>query len=336
MSAHHVRAAFLQSCLEVVEELGVNISWLIDKAGLPENVLMEPESVVPLDVAVNLMEIAARETKCDHLGLLIGSRVGVKSLGILGVMLSSASTFHEGIKDTIKYTMLNTTGIKRILTVSDGIAVISSNYDSSKISISRQARQLTVSLMWGILSNLTVEPWRPISISFTFSEPKDRAFYRKLFKAHVYFNAEYDGIAFHKADLKMKLSTGDKQLHKIIANQLLNTEYSSSPSFIEEVRNYIAKNLELGITSQSEVLKYFPMELRTFQSRFKKYGTSYQEVLDEIRFKKAELYLADSSLKLYQMADLLGYKSGGAFSLAFKKRYEMTPSQWKNNFIGKN
>jgi len=334
MTAYHVRMAFLQSCLEVTEELGINTSWLMDKAGLSESLLMDPESFVPLDAAVNLIEIAATEAKCDHLGLLLGSRVGVKSLGILGLMLNSASTFHEGIKDTIKYAALNTTGINRNLTVNEGIAVISSNYDSSKISISRQARQVTVSLMWGILSYLTAEPWQPISISFTFSEPEDKAFYRKFFKTHVYFNAEYDGIAFHEADLKMKLLRGDKQLHKIIANQLVTLEYSSSPNFLEEVRNYIAKNLELGITSQSEVLKYFPMELRTFQNRFKKHGTSYQEVLDEIRFKKAELYLADSSLKLYQIADLLGYKSGGAFSLAFNKRYKMTPSQWKNNYLG--
>ncbi|KGJ86575.1 AraC family transcriptional regulator [Colwellia psychrerythraea] len=336
MTAHHVRAAFLKSCLEVVEELGVNTSLLLDNAGLSKDMLLEPESFVPLDTAVQVMEAAALEAKCEHIGLLIGSRVGLKSLGILGVMVHSASSFHEGLKDTIKYLSLNVTGLKRTLTINEGIAVLSSNYDSSKIGLSRQARQLTVSLMWAVLTNLTIEPWRPISISFTFSEPKDRVFYRKLFKTHIYFNAEYDGIAFHEADLKMKLATGDKQLHQIISNQVIKPEYTSAPNFIDEVKNYIAKNLELGITAQSEVLKYFPMELRTFQNRFKKHGTSYQEVLDEIRFKKAELYLADSSLKLYQIADLLGYKSGGAFSLAFNNRYKMTPSQWKKSFLSQN
>ncbi len=331
MSAYHIRAAFLLPCFEVIEELGVDPKALMKVVDLPSDIFDSPESIVPLSTSIDLVELAAKQSKCSHLGLLLGAKVSIQSLGLLGLLLRSASTFKAGINDIIKHLTLNMTGLKRSLTVERGIAVFSSTYDSPQIALSRQARQMSVSLGWSLLQSLSSERWQPISISFSFAEPEDAIFYRKFFKTRVYFNADYDGIAFHEADLKIELNSHDEYLHQTIAYQVAKMNESKHHNdFVEEVKSYVAKNLEIGICAENEVLKFFPMQKRTFQNKLKKEGTSYQIILDDLRFKKAELYLADSTLKMYQVADLLCYKSGGAFAFAFNKRYGMSPSQWKH------
>ncbi len=331
MSANHIRAAFLLPCFEVIEELGLDPKALIELVALSNDVFDSPESLVPLSAAIDLVEIAAKETKCHHLGLLLGARVSIQSLGLLGLLLRSASTFKAAINDIIKHLTLNMTGLKRSLTVDRGIAILSSAYDSPQIALSRQARQISISLGWNLIQSLSSERWQPISISFSFAEPEDAVFYRKFFKTRVYFNADYDGIAFHEADLKIELTSHDEYLHQTIAYQVAKmNENKHKNDFVEEVKSYVAKNLEIGLCSENEVLKFFPMQKRTFQNRLKEQGTSYQNILDDLRFKKAELYLGDSTLKMYQVADLLCYKSGGAFAFAFNKRYGMSPSKWKH------
>lgn len=331
MSAYHIRTAFLLPCFEVMKELGLDPKALISAVGLSSDIFNSPESVVPLSTAIDLVEIAANQSKCSHLGLLLGAKVSIQSLGLLGLLLRSASTFEAGANDIIKHLTLNMTGLKRSLTVDRGIAIFSSTYDSQQISLSRQARQISVALGWSLIQSLTSERWQPISISFSFSEPEDATFYRKFFKTRVYFNADYDGIAFHEADLKIVLNSHDEYLHQTIAYQVekmdKNKHYND---FVEEVKSYIAKNLEIGICSENDVLKFFPMQKRTFQNKLREQGTNYQTILDDLRFKKAELYLTDSALKMYQVADLLCYKSGGAFAFAFNKRYGMSPSKWKH------
>jgi len=331
MQAYYIRAGFFIPCMEVIKELGVNPLRIIKMVGISDNFIDSPEAVVPLETAINFVEIASKETKCDHLGLLLGSKVSIQSLGLLGLLIRSASTFEEGVNVIIKHLSLSVTGIRRSLVIDQGIAIYASTYESNQIALSIQARQLAVSLSWNLLKGLSSESWLPISISFSFSEPKDAAFYRKLFKTRVIFNGDYDGIAFHRADLNIKLNAEDAYLHQTISNQIdKNLENFEHNNIVDEVRIYISKNLEIGICSEDEVVKYFPLQKRTLQQKLKEFGTSYQKILDDLRFEKAEMYISSSTLKMYQIADLLCYQSSAAFSFAFSKRYGLSPSRWKN------
>jgi AraC-like DNA-binding protein len=331
MKAYYIRAGSLKPCIDLIKELGVDPLRLMKVVGISDNVIDSSDAVVPLESVIDLVELASKETKCEHFGLLLGSKVSIQSLGLLGLLIRSASTFEEGINVIIKHLSLSVTGVRRSLMVDSGVAIYSSTYESNKIALSRQARQVAVSLSWNLLKGLSSENWQPISISFSYSEPNDAAFYRKLFKTRVTFNGDYVVISFNQAYLKIKLNAEDVHLHQTISNQLTkNLEKIKHKNIVDEVKNYIAKNLEIGICSEDEVVKFFPLQKRTLQQKLKEFGTSYQKLLDNLRFEKAEMYLSSSTLKMYQIADLLCYQSSAAFSFAFSKRYGLSPSRWKN------
>jgi len=58
-------------------------------------------------------------------------------------------------------------------------------------------------------------------------------------------------------------------------------------------------------------------------------GTSYQEILDEIRRESAEAYLRGSSMSCSEVGYLLGFSEPAAFTRAFKRWRGLTPLEFR-------
>jgi len=51
----------------------------------------------------------------------------------------------------------------------------------------------------------------------------------------------------------------------------------------------------------------------------------------DTRMNLAREYLRHSQMPLTEVAGILGYENGSAFSRAFKRRHGMSPLQWRND-----
>ena len=72
---------------------------------------------------------------------------------------------------------------------------------------------------------------------------------------------------------------------------------------------------------------------RTYISRLlKKYaGKSFLEYLTDVRFKHVEKLIADDRYKQYEIAEMVGYKDFGYYIKVFKKRYGITPNEFRKH-----
>jgi AraC-like DNA-binding protein len=80
---------------------------------------------------------------------------------------------------------------------------------------------------------------------------------------------------------------------------------------------------EPGISSVAEALA---TSERSLQRRLQAEGSSFRDVVDEARHKLALPYLGDPNLSLTDVAYLLGYSEGAAFTRAFKRWTGLAPS----------
>ena len=67
----------------------------------------------------------------------------------------------------------------------------------------------------------------------------------------------------------------------------------------------------------------------------KLFGCTFSQLLNQIRFQKAHLFLKNSSLTVNQISKMLGYENPENFMRAFKKIHKMTPSQYRELYHGK-
>lgn len=99
--------------------------------------------------------------------------------------------------------------------------------------------------------------------------------------------------------------------------------------FVEYVRDWIHRHLDQDITlaELAEKLHYTPNYLSMLFKR--ETGKGFQEYLADCRLQRAALLLKDPSLRMIEIAQQVGYTNAKAFSIAFRKSYSLTPTEYR-------
>jgi AraC-like DNA-binding protein len=71
------------------------------------------------------------------------------------------------------------------------------------------------------------------------------------------------------------------------------------------------------------------MHRRTLNRRLKEHDTTFQQILDTVRFTVAKELLESSGVSLEEIASALGYGDIVSFIRAFKRWTGLTPGAWR-------
>ena len=128
-----------------------------------------------------------------------------------------------------------------------------------------------------------------------------------------------------------EIATYIKKLCKDIGDKLY-AENSGKSEMYDKFITYISANYmkEITLTGMSRDFGLSP----SYFSRFFKEitGKNYSEMINSYRVEKAkELICIEEEIKLFQVAELVGFASYKAFAEAFKKYAGMSPENYKKN-----
>ena len=99
---------------------------------------------------------------------------------------------------------------------------------------------------------------------------------------------------------------------------------------VTSVRRYIAENIQERLTL-NEVAAIFGISPNYLSQLFKKYSDmGFNEYVTSLKIKEAKNLLADSTYKVYEIADMLGFESAFYFSKVFKKVEGISPTEYQN------
>jgi AraC-like DNA-binding protein len=115
-------------------------------------------------------------------------------------------------------------------------------------------------------------------------------------------------------------------LQQYAADQLAGI--ASNPRFSERVRATIRSMPTLGDLSADTVAAQLSMSDRTLRRRLRDEGTSYQQVLDDVRAQLARRHLANAEHGIGEVARLLGFSDASAFTKAFRRWTGRTPADF--------
>jgi AraC-like DNA-binding protein len=75
------------------------------------------------------------------------------------------------------------------------------------------------------------------------------------------------------------------------------------------------------------------MHRRTLNRRLHAEGTTFQQVLDRVRFAVAKELIEDSRVSLHDIAAALGYAGLAPFMRAFRRWTGTTPGAWRQSAL---
>ncbi len=104
---------------------------------------------------------------------------------------------------------------------------------------------------------------------------------------------------------------------------------AATQTLYNQMLRYITENYHNRLTMQ-EMGKHFNYSVSTLSHLFLKHsGKSLPNYISDLRLSEAKWYLLNSQTSITEVAMFLGYNSSSYFSAAFKKKYGMTPKEFR-------
>jgi len=109
----------------------------------------------------------------------------------------------------------------------------------------------------------------------------------------------------------------------------IKEKYSYTP-VINSIVNYIERNCNIKDLSLEKTASLFRMS-PSYMSKLLKseIGNSFINILTKMRVQRAAALIGNSQIKMYEVAELVGYSNQYYFSRAFKKVMGLSPVQYK-------
>ena len=322
------RAAALVELVDVVSDLGGDPESLLADEGLRPSDLLDPERIIPATAVGRLILAGAEQTGHAHFGAILATRRDMRSyLGALGRLVWSAPNLGAALREFSKYIEIHITGSAWHLDVEGQLARFRNEFGRMP---AKQAVEHNLVLVHRLIKALTSGAWSPSFVYMTTPASRNDTYLRRLFNCPIAADAPFNGIEFHAADLERPLASADRQLSTILHGFVEQRLTGAKHDLVEEVTMLVEKNLISGACSIDAVARFLPYAKSTLQRKLAERGTSYQRILDGVRDRRACDALAYSDISIGQLSDALGYTNIDAFSRAFKKRFGVSPSAWRN------
>lgn len=326
-----VTASYLQPLLDTARERGLALDQLAQAAGLAPDALDPLPGCLSSRRYIALLEAGARLADDPFFGLHVGEKVGPSTYSAYGMLLLACDSFGHALQLTERYESLaHDLGHSRLAL--DGAQAhyewISHYPDAS--------RHLVESVYVGIRvfgSWLAGRPLLPLALSFQHPDPgHGDAEYLRVLGVAPGFDAPRHCATVDAALLAMPVPNADTSLYPLLlqhAERLLEERAARREDIVARVRAALLPRLAGGAARLAPVAAELGLSPRTLQRKLAEAGSSYQEVLDALRFGLAQDYLRRRELGLVDIAFLLGFQEQSAFTHAFREWSGMNPGAWR-------
>ena len=166
-------------------------------------------------------------------------------------------------------------------------------------------------------------------VHFMHKAPKDISFYQEVVQCPIAFDMPRNHVEFHPESIAKPLITRDPEKFAqsiSILDGLLNDE-NKSENFKAEITASIQAAMAGGQVSLSIVASRMNITERQLRNKMTSLKLSYRDMLEEAR-KQRFRQLHETGESFASIAQALAYNDQAAFNRAFKRWYNMTPSQY--------
>jgi AraC-like DNA-binding protein len=299
---------------------------MLASAGLAPDALDRPENRIPYEALGRLLRESAIRTRCAHLGLLVGRMCHLADLGLLGELVRNRATVGEALQSLVVHQHMNSGGGLAFLVERGGMVDLGYAIYHPGVTGTNQVYDSVLAAAFNFLRELCGTGYLPSEVFFPYSKPVDTTHYRNLFKVQPRFNAEFCALRFPAYWMELPVAGCDPERLRLAQERVANAD---PDRLIQQVYRALRVLLLQGKKSGDDLARMLSMHRRTLNRRLSGEGTTFQKVLDAVRFEVARQLLANSEVALDDVAATLGYAGVSPFMRSFRRWAGTTPGQWR-------
>ena len=327
----HAKAA--EKIVNAAAARGVNAERLCQTVNFDPAVLEDPDSRIPFAQLVSLYEKGAELTGDADFGLHIAESINLSAFDVVGYCALNSSTLGAAFARVARYHSIWTDGALFTLESAGETSAIVYRYVDASIREHRQDAEMTLGTVTALCRKIATPDFAAATVEFQHEAPADFSEHVRLFRCPVKFGAKENRLSFPASFLSLPIAKADASLCVLLdrhAEELL-AKYPPRDSLIDQVRNQITGEFRGGEPSLERIADQLGVTPRTLQRKLHELGTSYNDVLDQMRRQLAMRYLREPQMAICEVAYLLGFSEASSFHRAFKRWTGVTPKEFRSN-----
>jgi len=328
--ANKIKAVWAHHAFKELKRQKVDTYNALQRAELSQLSLMDPERWIPFDKEVMFFEAAAKLSGDDCFGLHLGTKIDPRSAGLIAYVGLAAKTLDDAFRNFIHYLEVHNAAMRGALK-DDGPRVrFMSELHKAELHQYVQRGEFGASLGLNVARWLTQRAIIPVEVRFIHSRDKNRDEVERVLGCPVLFDQDTDEIVFQRDDMALPLPTADESLLRVLcknADQVLKERAEENDDFMHAVTELIIDQLSSGQVTANKIAHDLGTSERTLSRRLAEHGTSFDNLIDDVRHELAMSYLDEGEIKLQDLAFLVGFSSHASFSAAFKRWTGKTPRE---------
>ncbi len=308
---------------------GIDPAPLLQRVGLSERDLNKPENRISAAAQAGFLEYAAEALHDQAFGFHLATEANPRELGLVFYVASAAKDLGEAIALLVRYCRIVNEAIRVQLTRRSSDLVIEVHLAGVPRFRAAQNTELAIAVVLKSLREITGRNVRPAKITLVHMRNSDFPEFERFCGCPVEFGGSSDQLVFSNQSLALPLITEDMHLLdalRPICDEAAKQRETAPGSLRALVENEAQKLLPQGRARRHNVAKKLALSTRTLARRLASEGTTFEEVVDELRRSLALQYVKTSSIPLSQIAWLLGYEGPTSFNQAFRRWTGRRPS----------
>jgi AraC-like DNA-binding protein len=317
---------------EALRDAGMSHRDVLAKAGLPLELLDEPGPRVSLRDYFALWRAVSDVSGNPAIGVLLATLVRAEITEPLFLAVLSASDVAGAIDIVARY--------KRILEPQD--LLIRMDEPTGRTELTLPEPDSTMPQPAVLIDSqfaFIVEMCRrgtghpdlhPVELRLRARSPAaDLSFHRQYFGCPIHAGTATNTLVLSAGVMAMPFGTRNPQMLSALESYLRTVTPEASGSPIARVRAAIGDQVRVHRPTLQTVGKALAMSTRALQRTLHDNGTSFREVLDDVRNEHAQAYLRSTSFSTGEVAFLLGFEEESSFSRAFRMWNGVSPATYR-------
>ncbi|WP_428504683.1 AraC family transcriptional regulator [Roseateles sp.] len=325
-----LQSLYIRQIADHVAAVGGDVAAWLAQGGLRLEQLEGALPELPMDALTRLIDGALALTREPALGLLVGERLRVNTLGVLGFAAMSGATLRQVIELLVRYIGLRTSLVSLAVKVHRQelrLVIL------EPVALGRIRRPVLEAVILALKHALEAgAPGRAVisRAAFALPAPAYADFAQQLLRCELSWNCAWSGLALPLAQADVPLSAADAAAFAQ-AEHLCEAELrrlAPQQSTTARVQRLL---LEASGTppSLSRVARQLHLGPRTLHRRLLDEGRSFREISDELRHRLAIEHLQRGQLSVQEVAFALGYTDLANFRRAFRRWQGMSPTDYR-------
>jgi AraC-like DNA-binding protein len=315
-----------------LERRSIDSAPLLARSGISNAALASRERI-KVSAAIDFLERVSRAVEDDWLGLALASDFDLREIGMLYYVAASSQRFGDALRRLERYVRIADEALVVRIVQGSGCRVQLSYVGVPRHMDRHLMESLAVTLL-RLCRQLVGKKIVPSAASFVHHRSDGRKMAR-VFGCDVGFGAHEDAMSFEAGVMDLPLVGYDPYLNDLMVKsceEAIAVRASNVGPFRTMVENTIAPLLPHAEAKAKTVARMLGVSERTFARRLAAEGSSFGEIVDQIRRDLAMRYLEGGDLQAAQIAWRLGFQQPSAFSHACRRWTGKSPSEFRRAF----